>query len=104
MNYRKNVNIDAFYQIEGVPRPPRKGNILNISSGGLGFRCFKSVNEKIGNVMLLSFVLPPREEPIRVTGEIVRIISETGKDITLGLRFKDLGEYEAMQIGFFLKP
>ncbi|MBF0486882.1 MAG: PilZ domain-containing protein [Nitrospirae bacterium] len=102
-SYRRNIEIEASYQITGINRPPRKGNIIDISIGGLRFKCLKSIHEKIGNVMSLSFVLPPREEPIKVYGEIVRITEETKTTVTMGLRFKDLGEYEEMEIGFFLK-
>ncbi|MCG6552433.1 MAG: PilZ domain-containing protein [Candidatus Magnetominusculus sp. LBB02] len=102
--YRKKVNIEASYQIQAVNRPPRKGNILDISISGLCFKCFKSAFEKIGNILVLTFILPPREEPIRVNGKIVRIIEETDKTITMGLRLKNPGEYEEMEIGFFLKP
>ncbi|MBF0517717.1 MAG: PilZ domain-containing protein [Nitrospirae bacterium] len=102
--YRKSVNIEASYLIKGVNRPPRKGTILDISTGGLRFKCYKSIHEKIGNLLSLSFVLPPRNEIIKVNGEITRIMEETNTTVTLGLRFKGLGEYEEMQVGFFLQP
>ncbi|MBF0486694.1 MAG: PilZ domain-containing protein [Nitrospirae bacterium] len=103
--YRKKVKIEALYQIRGTNCPPKKGHILDISTGGLNFGCYKiePKHGKIGNFVSLTFTLPPREEPIKVEGEIVRILDETDKTITMGLKFKDIGEFEETQIGYFLK-
>ncbi|MEO5360078.1 MAG: PilZ domain-containing protein [Nitrospirota bacterium] len=102
-SYRKKVNIEAFYQIKGVNRPPRKATILDMSRGGLRLKCFKSTHEVVGGILLLSFPLPPKEEKITISAEILRVTEETKTTVVLGLRFRDLGEYEDIQIGFFLK-
>ncbi|MBF0569052.1 MAG: PilZ domain-containing protein [Nitrospirae bacterium] len=110
--YRKDVTIEAYYQLKDSNRPAIKGNILNISRGGLRLKCLKvapvcdrtgNVRSRIGSVMSLRFVLPPKEEPVRVFGEIVSVVEETEKTVTFGVRFKNPGEYEEMQIGFFLQ-
>ncbi|MBF0515503.1 MAG: PilZ domain-containing protein [Nitrospirae bacterium] len=106
MFYRKNVNIEAHYQFRGSNKPERKGDILNMSRSGLCLKCNKPSfipKEKV-DVLSLRFKLPPREEPISIHCEVVNVIDETEKTITWGLKFKDLGEFEEMQIGFFLQP
>ncbi|KWT85572.1 PilZ domain-containing protein [Candidatus Magnetominusculus xianensis] len=103
--YRKKVKIEASYYIEGTSSPFKKGTIIDISTGGLRLRCYKtvSVHAKTGNYISLSFSLPPREDPIKVQGEIVTIIEETDKTMSFGLKFKNLSEFEETQIGFFLQ-
>jgi c-di-GMP-binding flagellar brake protein YcgR len=102
--YRKNISISAFYRFQGIECPTRKGTVLDISRGGLCIQCIKRVpvHEELGNIMQLSFTLPPKDETIKADGEIVRIVSQTEKTITLGLKFKGLRVYEDAQIGFFL--
>ncbi len=102
--YRKDVSISAFYRFQGIECPTRKGTVLDISRGGLCIQCIKRmpIYEKQGNTMHLTFALPPKDETIKVDGEIVRVVSQTEKTITLGLKFKGLHVYEDAQIGFFL--
>ncbi|KWT92716.1 PilZ domain-containing protein [Candidatus Magnetominusculus xianensis] len=104
--YRKDIHLEAYYQMKGTKSPAKKCEILDMSRMGLSLKCHKiePIHKKTGGVMLLKLALPPRKESIKVSCEVVRTIEETDKTITLGLKFIDLGEYEETQIGFFLLP
>jgi uncharacterized protein (TIGR02266 family) len=72
----------------------------NISLGGLFLA--SSVPLRLGTLLFLSFSLPGHKRPIRVTGEVVRIIHPDDGVEGVGVRFVGLTDQAIKRIQDFL--
>ena len=63
----------------------------DFSIGGLFLA--SDIPVRLGTMMFLSFVLPGHKRPVRVTGEVVRIVDrDSGRPQGMGIRFVGLTE------------
>jgi hypothetical protein len=66
---------------------------------------FSPDSHKEGTILTFLFSLPPRNELLKVEGEVTRLIKEnTRSTFMLGVKFTNLDHYANKQIGFFLMP
>ena len=84
----------------------KKGTMVDISRSGLSIRAdmsqFFGPYEKTGNILVLLFSLPPREEILKVKGEIMRVTPGRERSFQMGIKFLDLTDSQNKAIGFFL--
>ena len=111
--YRKNVSIPVHYSPYDIHRPDdqraREGTIVDISQQGMRIEGskhdFSPDYHKEGAILTFLFSLPPRNELLRIEGEVTRLIKEgTRSSFMLGVKFSNLDHYANKQIGFFLMP
>jgi predicted Zn finger-like uncharacterized protein len=110
--YRKDVSIPIAYwtlEPDGRVQKRRTGTIVDISREGLGIespvRDYSPTFHREGNLYELSFSLPPKQIPLTVQGEVVRIIKTEGsKTFKIGVSFFNLDRFPTEEIGFFLLP
>lgn len=72
----------------------------NISMGGLFLA--SSVPLRVGTMLFLSFTLPGYKRPIRVTGEVVRVVRPEGGGEGVGVRFVGLNGKALRRLEEFL--
>ena len=111
--YRKNTSLPAHYSRYDIHRPEdqraRQGTIVDISQQGMRIEGskldFSQDYHKKGAILIFLFSLPPRNELLRIEGEVTRLIKEsTRSTFMLGVKFSNLDHYANKQIGFFLMP
>lgn len=110
--YRKEVCIPVRYSIFDADRPVQKmkeGTIIDISREGLCIeshaRLYAPALRQEGNIFQLFFSLPPKQTLLKVQGEVMRIIRKEGDNsFKIGIKFCNLDEFSAKNLGFFLWP
>jgi predicted Zn finger-like uncharacterized protein len=111
--YRKAVYIAVHYSPYDINRPDdqraRQGTIVDISQQGMQVEGHKHDFPprffKEGNTFTFYFSLPPRNELLRVQGEIARIIRQNNSNtFMMGIKFSNVDRFTNRQIGFFLWP
>jgi len=65
--------------------PPEAGRGVNISLGGMYFRCHSP--RPIGNILDLTITLPHNRR-LRTTGRVLRIAYHRGEDLPVGIAIK----------------
>jgi ribosomal protein S27E len=111
--YRKKCTIPVSCFLPALRIPDVKdlgeGIITDISMGGMCVRMherpFLTDDFREGKALTFIFSLPPRNERLKVSGEIVRVSKEEDKDsFNVGVKFYSLDKFAEKQIGFFLLP
>jgi len=111
--YRKEAKIPVNCFLSALDMSDMKdlgeGTTTDISMGGMCVRINEnpSVIDHFskGNTLTFIFSLPPRNERLKVSGEIVRFSKEENKDyVTIAVKFFSLDKFAEKQIGFFLLP
>ena len=109
---RKDVSIPLAYSLFDIDtfsdKKAKKGNVVDISRGGLSIKAdinkFSELYEKTGNILVLLFSLPPKEQILKMKGEIMRVTLGRDKSFEMSIKFLDLVEHHTKAIGFFLMP
>ena len=107
---RKEVSIPLSYSRSDIDAhsdsKAKKGTIVDISRSGLSIKAdmnqFFGLYEKAGNILVLLFSLPPKEEILKVKGEIMRVTPGRERSFQMGVKFLDLTGSQNKAIGFFL--
>ena len=111
--YRKNTALPVHYSLHYIHWPEdkraRQGTIADMSLQGMRVEGNKfdlsRDYHKEGALLSFLFSLPPRNELLRIEGEVTRLIKEgTRSSFMLGVKFSNLDHYANKQIGFFLMP
>jgi predicted Zn finger-like uncharacterized protein len=111
--YRKPVSIPVYYSRYDIDRPDdhraRMGTIVDLSQQGMRIESskqdFSSSHFREGNLFTFLFTLPPRNEMLKVQGEIARLSRQNnGNTIMLGVKFSNVDHFTNKQLGFFLWP
>ncbi len=111
--YRKEAKIPVSCLLSTLDTRDMKdlgeGIIIDISMGGMCVRIYENLSLidyfSKGKALTFIFSLPPRDERLKVSGEIVRFSKEENKDyFTIAVRFFSLDKFAEKQIGFFLLP
>lgn len=117
------VNVREFYRKEaGIPvhcflpstdmadmKDIGEGTITDISMGGMSVKVCEIASPLDdfagGTILTFLFSLPPRDERVKVSGEIIRFSKEENKDCyNIAVKFSSLDTFAQRQIGFFLLP
>ena len=109
---RKEVHIPLAYSVFDIDtlsdRRAKKGTMVEISKGGLLIKAdmnkFSELYEKTGNILVLLFSLPPREQRLKLKGEILSVLPGRDKSFQMGVKFLDLTDHQNKALGFFLMP
>jgi len=73
----------------------------DISMGGIYLA--SSIPMRVGTMLFLSFALPSYKRPIKITGEVVRIMEDADKKTKgMGIRFLGLSETAQKRLSKFL--
>jgi c-di-GMP-binding flagellar brake protein YcgR len=110
--YRKQVSIPVYYSLHDFDNISdtrvKSGWTVDISKTGIGIEIsafkYSTEYEKEGNIMTISFALPPKNKQIKVKGKIVRIFGDKKLKINMGIQFLNLDDYQSQTIGIFLMP
>ncbi len=111
--YRKTVSIPVSYSPFDIHRPDdqraRGGTIVDISQQGMRVEAHKHDFPpqffREGTTFTFLFSLPPRNEQLRVQGEVARINQQSNSNtIMIGIKFSSIDHFTNKQIGFFLWP
>jgi c-di-GMP-binding flagellar brake protein YcgR len=110
--YRKQVSIPVYYSLHDfdnvLDARVKSGWIVDISKTGIGVEIsalkYSKEYEKEGNIVTISFTLPPKNKQLKVKGEIVRIFGDKKLKINMGIQFLNLDDYQNQTIGLFLMP
>ena len=112
-HYRRKSEIPVRFSLSPVDLHNMKdvgdGIIADISTKGMSVEVYKnpfSLNYfKQGKLLTFSFSLPPRNEELKINGEIVRFREgDEGDYCNIGIQFINLDKFAEQQIGFFLLP
>lgn len=111
-SYRKGVSIPLAYSLFDIDTPSdrraKKGTMVDISKDGMCIKAdmnkFSELYEKVGNSLLLLFSLPPKEDMLKVRGEIISVTIGRDRSFQMGVKFLNQGEHHSKAIGFFLMP
>ena len=112
-NYRKKVNIPVRLSLSAVVlhgiRDLGDGTITNISTKGMRVEIYKKPSTsdyfRKGKLLTFSFLLPPRNEELKINGKIVSFNEgDDGHYFNIGIKFTNLDQFAQKQIGFFLLP
>ena len=111
--YRKPVSIPVYYSRYDIQRPDdhraRMGTIVDLSQQGMRVESskhdFPPSHFREGNLFTFLFSLPPRNEILKVRGEIARLSQQNnGNTMMLGIKFSNTDHFTNKQLGFFLWP
>jgi predicted Zn finger-like uncharacterized protein len=111
--YRKEANIPVNCFLPSLDMSDMKdlgeGTIADISMGGMLVRIYENPSLKDyfskGKTLTFIFSLPPRNERLKVSGEIGRFSKKENKDYyDIAVKFSSLDSFAQRQIGFFLLP
>jgi DNA-directed RNA polymerase subunit RPC12/RpoP len=111
-HYRKNTSIPVHYSPYNIQQPDDQralqGTIVDISQQGMCVEDskldFSPDYHKEGAIFTFLFSLPPRNELLRIQGQVAWIEEDSGGTFILGVKFSNLNDYANKQIGFFLMP
>lgn len=100
-HYRKSVGfVGSVRSVNESEKRDRLVYILDLSQRGLRFRSSTEIDLKLGEVIVVRFVLEGATKvPIQSTAVVKNI---TGRHV--GAEFLDLAEFMKKQIGYFLMP
>ncbi len=110
--YRKQVSIPVYYSLHDfdniLDTRVKSGRIVDISRTGIGVEIsalkYSKEYEKEGNIVTISFALPPKNKQIKAKGKIVRIFGDKKLRTNIGIQFLNLDDYQSQTIGLFLMP
>ena len=112
-HYRRKSKISVRYSLSAADLRDMKdsgdGIITDISMKGMSIEVRKNLFPlnyfRQGKILTFSFSLPPRNEDLKINGEIVRFSEEDEGDyFNIGVKFSNLDQFAEQQIGFFLLP
>ncbi|ANE45084.1 hypothetical protein SY83_00350 [Paenibacillus swuensis] len=90
------IGIRKQQQIQGTSF---QGQMVDISGGGLSFLCTSKLFHPL--LLRLRFHLPVYEEVFEVTGEVIRVTSQTGSSYRIAVEFRDIPESVVTQINAY---
>ena len=91
------MNLSAEYR---SPHLHLDGRVVNISQGGVFFRC--DLLDQSGVEARVLLALPERPEPLEIVGDVAWISDGDDSDAGMGIRFRDVRLVDRILLANFM--